>query len=215
MDNSREWTLSKILFRDRSLDYADKSTEWRKERLIRRFFSRGSCLDLGCGPGEYGPLLEQVCGEVTGLDMDDRLLELAAQTGAYDGLLNRRIESGMRFDTGFDYIWASEILEHMPDLTIIDDLETLCRRAMIITVPNPLSPHFKEDETHILKYSVGSFKRFFRNRSLFSYRVCGLGFNEVPFNLPLRRLSTCLLEPVPWLSPTIGVIGRRRDKVGG
>ncbi len=212
MDNSREWKLGKLLLPRRNLDYAAKNTEWRKKRLILKNFSKGRCLDLGCGPGEYGPLLKQVCGEVVGVDLDDHLLEIAEGTGAYSELVNRKIGRGMDVGQGaFDYLWASEIIEHMPDLAIIDDLEHICRRAMILTVPNPISPHFKEDETHILEYSVSSFRRFFGRRSQFAYRVLGLGFNEVPLNLPFRKLSTYMLEPIPWLSPTIAVVGIRKD----
>lgn len=214
MDNRREWKLGKVLFPHRNLDYAAKETEWRKERLILKTFSEGKCLDLGCGPGEYGPLLKRVCGDVTGVDLNGDLLELASETGAYASLVNKNIGAGMGFGVGeFDYIWASEIIEHLPDLEIIDCLERICNKAMVITVPNPVSPHFKEDETHILKYSVSSFKRYFEGREDFSYRVYGLGFNEVPFNLPVRRLSTLMLTHLPWLSPTIGVVGVRRAKV--
>jgi len=212
MDNSREWKLGKFLFPQRNLDYAAKDTEWRKERLIGRYFSSGRCLDLGCGPGEYGPLLKEVCGDVVGLDLDEKLLEIASRSGAYSLLTSEDLGGGVAFNDGeFDFIWASEIIEHMPDLAIIDDLERICNRAMILTVPNPISPHFKEDETHILKYSVSSFRDFFGHRDGFSYRVMGLGFNEVPFNLPLRKLSTYLLEPIPWLSPTIAVVGVRKE----
>lgn len=202
------------MFPDRSLDYADKDTEWRKERLIKRHFSNGKCLDLGCGPGEYGPLLKQVCGDVIGVDLDGDLLEIAQGHNVYSELLKKDISADMGFgDREFDYVWASEIVEHMPDLKIIDTLERLCSKAMAITVPNPISPHFKEDETHILDYSVSSFRKFFGSREDFSYRVCGLGFNEVPFNLPLRKLSTYLLDSIPWLSPTIAVVGLRKGKV--
>ncbi len=211
MDNSREWRLGKFLFSGRKLDYAEKETEWRKEWLIRNHFSTGKCLDLGCGPGEYGPLLKQVCGDVVGVDLDGDLLDLAQGREVYSGLLRKNIGTDMGFGEGeFDYIWASEILEHMPDLELVDGLERICNKAMVITVPNPISPHFKEDETHILKYSVSSFRRFFGAREKFSYRVCGLGFNQVPFNLPLRRLSTFMLYSIPWLSPTIAVVGIRK-----
>lgn len=211
MDNTREWKLGRFLLPRRNLDYAAKGTEWRKKWFITNRFSSGKCLDLGCGPGEYGPLLKQVCGEVVGIDLDDRLLNIASELGVYSALFNRKIGAEMTLDEGeFDYIWASEIIEHMPDLKIIDDLERICRKAMILTVPNPLSPHFKEDETHILQYSVSSFRSFFKKRELFDYQVCGMGFNEVPFNLPLRKLTTFALYYIPWLSPTIAVVGIRK-----
>jgi SAM-dependent methyltransferase len=213
MDSSREWKTGRFLFGRRNLDYAAKGTEWRKVWLINRFFSKGKCLDLGCGPGEYGPVLKKVCGEVEGVDLDGNLLDIAAGTGAYSALFNRNIVTDPDFGSSeFDYVWASEVVEHMPDLSIIDCLERICNKAMVITVPNPVSPHFREDPTHILDYSVSSFIAFFCGREHFSYRVCGLGFNEVPFNLPLRKLSTFMLYFIPWLSPTIAVVGVRKTR---
>jgi ubiquinone/menaquinone biosynthesis C-methylase UbiE len=209
MTQFRAWKGRKLLGMERDFDYALKGTEWRKERIIRRHCGPGCCLDLACGPGEYGPILQDVCGEVWGLDIEQALLDQAEETGSYARLVRESITDRIPFeDNAFTNLWASEILEHFPDLGIVDEFERIATTNILITVPNPISPHFKEDETHILEYSVASFQQAFGARKKFRYSVQGLGFNEIPLNLPLRKLSTLILQYIPKYSPTIAVIGR-------
>lgn len=189
--------------------YAAKDTEWRKIRLIEKFVEGEKVLDLGCGPGEYGPALKGKATTLVGLDMDKGLLRIA-KTRGYDKLVNGKIGKKLRFATGaFDTVWCSEILEHLPSLSIVGELERVAKKRVVITLPNPASPHFRTDPTHILRYSVGSLRDFFSQREGWVYRVIGLGFEDIPLPAPLRKLTTYALEGFPDLSPTVAAVGRR------
>jgi SAM-dependent methyltransferase len=190
--------------------YAEKEPEWRKEFLIKQFMPQcDSILDFGCGPGEYGPILKQKCKRLTGLDKDEEQLKIA-QNRNYDLLFSERIETHLTFkDKKFDCTWCSEVLEHFSNLEIMDEIERITRKTIIITLPNPLSPHFEEDKTHILKYSVNSIMKSFKIRKNWNYKVRGIGFNEIPAPLFLKKMTTFVLYYIPWFSPTIAVIGER------
>ncbi len=192
-------------------NYAAKKTEWRKFRLIEKFVPKGTVLDLACGPGEYGPALKSRASVLVGLDMDADLLRIAKTMG-YDRLVRGRIGKKLAFKSGeFSCIWCSEILEHLPDLEIVHELERVAQKRIVITMPNPASPHFSTDPTHILKYSVGSLKEFFSARRDWKYRVLGMGFDDIPVPLPVRKLTTYALEPFPELSPTVAIVGTKKE----
>ncbi len=191
--------------------YAAKGAEWRKIRLIEKFVEGEKVLDLGCGPGEYGPALKGKAARLVGFDMDRGLLRIA-KTRGYDKLVNGKIRKRLAFATGaFDSVWCSEILEHLPDLSIVGELERVAKKRIVITLPNPASPHFRTDPTHILRYSVGSLKDFFSQREGWDYRVIGLGFEDIPLPAPLRKLTTYALEGFPDFSPTVAAVGRRNS----
>jgi len=190
--------------------YAEKETEWRKEFLIKRFMPQcDTIFDFGCGPGEYGPVLKQKCKLLTGLDMDEEQLKIAKKRN-YDNLSCKEIETNLPFkDNEFDCTWCSEVLEHFSNLEIMDEIERITRKTIIMTLPNPLSPHFKEDKTHILKYSVNSLINSLGEKKNWKYKVRGIGFNEIPAPLFLKKITTFALYYIPWLSPTVAVIGER------
>lgn len=193
--------------------YEDKEAEWRKEFFIRKFIPDcESILDLGCGPGEYGPALRKKCRRLSGLDQNPDLLKISSSMG-YDSLYRAEISRSLDFKSmEFDCVWCSEVLEHFPDLDIVGEIERITSGRIIFTLPNPMSPHFSEDETHILKYDVNSLISFFGRRKHWKYKVRGMGFNEVPLPAAMKKLTTFVLFYLPWLSPTIAVIGTRTGR---
>ena len=186
--------------------YSKKTIEIRKLWLIDKF-AEGSVVDLGCGPGEYLEYFARKSHFCVGLDKDFELCKLAKVFApvVVGDLSYLPIKKNC-----FDTIWASEILEHLPDLNVLLELEQIARKKIIITLPNPISPHFKEDPTHILKYSVSSLKKFAKNRTSWAYKVIGLGFDDIPAPRFVKDFSSWLLRSLPWLSPTVGVIGWKK-----
>ena len=144
-----------------------------------------------------------------GLDSDLNLLD-AAKTNGYDRLNHKKITNRLLYLRGyFDYTWSSEFLEHLPNLNIVDEIERITTYGIVITLPNPLSPHFKRDDTHILRYSVRGLKKFFKNRKGWKYKVRGLGFDDIPAPLFVKKMTSMLLWYFPMFSPTVAVIGER------
>ena len=110
-------------------------------------------------------------------------------------------------------MFCSEFLEHVPPpqlRDIIDAIEAVATRRVVITVPNPLSPHFKHDPTHIGRYSVFSMRRTLNEAGRFAYRLLPLGFSEVERR---QRRWMGLFQPISkriaLLSPTVLYVGER------
>ncbi|XP_063993267.1 ubiquinone biosynthesis O-methyltransferase, mitochondrial [Diachasmimorpha longicaudata] len=80
-------------------------------------------LDVGCGGGILSEPLARIGASVTGIDMSDKLIQLAKQHATLDTSLSGRltyvntsIEDYVRVNAGvYDAVVASEILEHVSD----------------------------------------------------------------------------------------------------
>ncbi len=97
---------------------------------------RGRTLDLGCGTGANSPVASR-CGPVTGCDMSALALRYARVAGGYEQLL---IADGTRLPFGdavFEWLFATDILEHMEDVSASAELHRVLHPGgrAIITVP--------------------------------------------------------------------------------
>jgi SAM-dependent methyltransferase len=121
-----------------------------KIRLFAEHCAPGRVLDYGCGVGNYSRTLASRGWEVWGVDANrERLKEAETLTGA-EGLGDRChfvevaiSESRLPFDDGhFDAIFASEVIEHVPDMvTFIGELKRVLRKggSLYLTTPNGVS----------------------------------------------------------------------------
>jgi ubiquinone/menaquinone biosynthesis C-methylase UbiE len=125
--------------------YAD-----HKLRLFTRHCRPGRVLDYGCGTGSYSRALAMSGWEVWGVDSNaDRLIE-AKEQAARERLDSScqfievaTSEKRLPFASGFfDSIFASEIIEHVPDMaTFISELKRVLRKdgSLYLTTPNGVS----------------------------------------------------------------------------
>ena len=187
-----------------------KEAESRKLELVNRFIPLcDDILDLAAGDGVYLPHLAGRGKRVVAVEISRDLCDVIRSRG-YQPIMAHAWFLPFR-DDAFDCVWASEIIEHLPTLDTFSEIERVARGDIVITMPNPWSPHYKRDPTHVLRYSLFSLARFLRHRvrdSQWRYRIRGLGFYWIPgpgFFKTLTRYATYYL---PWLSPTISVIGR-------
>jgi len=190
-----------------------KRAEPRKVYLIQNKLP--SCyiiFDLGAGSGVYIPYLSQKAKHVVALDINKKDYEEVARKGNEFVLADAK-HLPFRNEI-FDALWASEIVEHFESLKPLDELERVTKKIILITMPNPLSPHFKRDPTHLLKYSVISLEKYFKKRSKRTsnkYMIRGLGFDEVPIPKIMKLFTMFATWFIPILSPTITVIGVKKD----
>lgn len=194
-----------------------KPVEPRKLDLIRRNVAPcDNLLDLGAGDGGYSPYLARKAKRVVAVDIGRELCETIKQQG-FEAVMADAMAIPFK-DGTFDCVWGSEIVEHMPSCDIFSEIERVCRRTILVTMPNPVSPHFKRDPTHILKYSVAGLAGHLKQRegeTGWRYKIRGLGFYWIPgpnFFKTLTRYATYYL---PWLSPTISIIGRSTGGIQG
>jgi predicted TPR repeat methyltransferase len=194
--------------------YLDRAVDGRMVAVIdRELDGAGSVLDAGCGSGLYGPYLRRRAATVIGIDHDPALCEHAAAGGAYDRVICDRVERLLDHVAAVDVVFCSELLEHLPNRElpgVLDVLETVARRGLIITVPNRLSPHAHMDPTHVLRYRLGSLLRQLNQSRRFAYTLHPLGFADAYRRRLWCRPLDAVARRVALLSPTVLYLGRRR-----
>jgi SAM-dependent methyltransferase len=195
--------------------YLDRAVDGRMVAVIdRELDGAGSVLDAGCGSGLYGPYLRRRAATVIGIDHDPALCEHAAATGAYDRVICDRVERLQDHVTAVDVVFCSELLEHLPNRElpgVLEVLEAVARRELIITVPNRLSPHAHMDPTHVLRYRLGSLLRQLNQSRRFAYTLHPLGFADAWRRRLWCRPLDAVARRVAVLSPTVLYLGRRRE----
>jgi SAM-dependent methyltransferase len=194
--------------------YLDRAVDGRMVAVIdRELDGTGSVLDVGCGSGLYGPYLRRRAATVIGIDHDPALCEHAAATSAYDRVICDRVERLLDHVAAADVVFCSELLEHLPNRelpAVLEVLETVAGRGLIITVPNRLSPHAHMDPTHVLRYRLGSLLRQLNRSRRFAYTLHPLGFADAYRRRLWCRPLDAVARRVALLSPTVLYLGRRR-----
>ena len=200
---------------DRNLTslYLNRTVDSRMVSIIERCFSTGSyksILDLGCGSGLYGKFLKQNGASVIGFDYDAILCDESRKTGNYSLIicsdavvLDDKVES-------VDAIFCSEVLEHISNEKIgivISKMEKVAKIKIVITVPNPLSPHFKYDSSHILNYSIYSFLATLNKSKKFRYTMYPIGFSERNLEKWYFRFLNLFSSRICLFSPTVLYVG--------
>ena len=77
----------------------------------------GSVIDLGCGTGLMGRELKKYTSNIEGVDLSDKMLEIAKEKKVYDKLINSEIHyylSNNRIN--FDYFIALDVFIYVGDL---------------------------------------------------------------------------------------------------
>lgn len=194
--------------------YFVRKTEPRKVRLVNRFIKNAdTILDFGCGNGLYAEALKAKCKKLIGLDVSSDLLSFCKTLNCYDQLIEDQCPPISLADKSVDVFFASEVIEHMPSLDIMNDVERVTKQTIIATIPNPRYSFYYDDPTHILPYTISSLTKDLKKRSEsgdFEYKVIGLGFENIPGGPIVRRINQFFLRFFPSISPTVAFIGERK-----
>jgi len=117
--------------------------------------SKGSLLDAGCGDGLISHLLAQIGFEVKGIDVDAEAIRLARQKSSLADFEMRDI---LEVNEQFDYLVASEVIEHLTNLDdFLQKISKLFRKEELITTPNK-DYYKKPDPYHVKEYSIFEFE---------------------------------------------------------
>ena len=93
-------------------------------------------LDIGCGLGYFTQLLAKR-GSVCGIDLDRESLEFAHKHCGASFLLSDALSLPFKNST-FDYILASEVIEHIPDEKIfLKELKRVTKKGATIVLTTP------------------------------------------------------------------------------
>ena len=187
---------------------------WEKLAVIGSTTARGRVLDVGAADGQYIDAWRRREVDVVAVDIDDtRIAQLRRRYNGAPGVsIAQASITALPFDDrAFDVVWASEILEHLPTLAALSELERVSGRLVLATMPSPLGPYRYLDRTHVLPYSVPSLRQALVARPGWRYRLEGLGGclpSWVPIG-PLRRAWVDISRDRPVLAWTLLLVGER------
>ena len=90
-------------------------SHWRawEYAAYQKYELTGNILDLGCGDGKYFKLLWPHAEQVTGVDINPAVVELAEKSGVYQNVHLGHAHQIPEPDDTFDHIFANCSLEHM------------------------------------------------------------------------------------------------------
>ncbi len=194
--------------------YLGRVVDSRMVSVIRKYLTaHKTILDLGCGSGLYGKYLKQYGAKVVGFDYDPVLCEQSQKSGDYDRVICADVMALDDKVEKVDAIFCSEFLEHMSNENlerVVLKMESITRCRIVITVPNPLSPHFKYDSSHILKYSIYSFLTTLNKSRKFQYKLYSIGFSETNLKKWYFRFLNVISGRISLFSPTVLYVGSIR-----
>lgn len=162
----------------------EDNPEWvAKHRIMEAMLPRGAknILDVGCGNGSQGRLLSRHYS-VTGIDRSEMALR---QTGftclqAWSQTLPVAAKS-------FDAVWASQLLEHLPDSLLVQtvtDMKRTARHWLMVSVPYRENLRFRQCQCHscrqsfhiyghVQSFSLAKLQHLLEPCTLQSWAFCG------------------------------------------
>jgi len=180
-----------------------------------------SILDVACGLGRWGYLLrtnfwctrhggDSEEPQVIGVDLFQPILSKVKYHRIYDEVLRCHVSYLPFKDRSFDTVLASEIIEHLEyseGMLLLNEVERIARRAVILTTPNLLRKRggldtregFNPYERHITRWSI----QRLRARG---YKVYGTGFLPFVFSPILNAILSPISFIIPLLSTHIVTI---------
>jgi predicted TPR repeat methyltransferase len=130
-------------------DHLRKSLNYQVPEIISKILSeRGiknaKCLDLGCGTGLVGKLVRDRCRLLVGVDLSEKMLEIARSKKCYDELHKADLVEHLSTTAGpYDVVCAADVLNYFGDLRPVFAavLGVLARGGLFIfTVEEPVGP---------------------------------------------------------------------------
>jgi ubiquinone/menaquinone biosynthesis C-methylase UbiE len=165
-------------------------------------------LDCGCGPGEIMALLAPLRCKLTGLDLNRRYLDLAAEKAPGSTLIEGNVEQLPFPDASFDIVFAVGVLMYLKDdRKAAKEIARVTKKdgIILISVPNYLMLHLLIDpyyifrfflkiigkdkhvsddgfgESNIRRYSLTQLRNLFRKYDLHEVRSISTSFGPVRF----------------------------------
>ncbi len=82
--------------------------------------SIGSIVDLGCGTGLFGAEIKRFCTYLEGIDLSEKMLEIARKSNNYDSLIKDDVVNYLKKgNLNFDYFVFNDVFVYLGDLTTV------------------------------------------------------------------------------------------------
>jgi SAM-dependent methyltransferase len=160
---------------------------WRRRRalLLREVIPGERVLDLGCGAGRFVAALRDAGADPVGVELAEAALARARRN--VPGADLRLVAPGGSLPLGHgevDFVWCSEVLEHVPDtIAFLTEVRRVLRPRgrLLLTVPD--HGRVKRTLLALTNYDahydpLGEHVRFYTRRSL-TRALQATGFDDV------------------------------------
>lgn len=138
-------------------------------------------LDLGCGTGLAGALLRDVADTLEGVDLSDRMLDIARKKGVYDSLRRASLLDFLGESGGpFDLIIAADVFAYIGDLAPV--FRGLGARLAVDGLVA-----FTVEETGAADWALGDSLRFAHSECYLRRLADAAGLNIAIERLALRK----------------------------
>lgn len=120
--------------------HPDSTIEYRA--FLARFMEAnvvGSVTDLGCGDWQFSRYIDWSRVKYTGLDVVPAIIERNVNLYAVPGIEFRPLKSTDDLPGG-DLLLAKEVLQHLPNDTVIEYLAVIARRYRFALLTNAIEP---------------------------------------------------------------------------
>jgi ubiquinone/menaquinone biosynthesis C-methylase UbiE len=165
----------------------------RRAFLLAHVSAGDRVLDIGCGEGRFTRALVDAGCETLGIDVAEEPLRRACARDP--GLDLRRVEPDAPLplpDASFDAVWASEVIEHVPDTASwLSEVRRVLRpggRLLLSTpahdrltlmgialLPGAFARRFDPRGDHLRFYTRRTLRRLLEDFRFVEVRICGVG----------------------------------------
>jgi SAM-dependent methyltransferase len=198
---------------------------WRavELRLLGQLDFGEPILDVGCGEGEFARILFGQGKDVTGVDLDTRVLRLAGNTGAYRQVVRADVTRLPFPDSSFGSALSNCVLEHIPDdEAVVREIGRVVRPGGLVAITVP-APQLKqslyiynalrakgrpeEAEEYLTEYDQKFAHLHYRTAEEWTgiFAAAGMDVERCEGYLPAsvvslwNRLDTYLMQPIAWV----------------
>jgi SAM-dependent methyltransferase len=164
----------------------------------------GDVLDVACGTG-YGTRLLAKRSRVTGVDRDERALELA-RSRATGRFINARVPPIPLADASFDFVVCFETVEHIADdLAFVREVARVLRAEgqLLLSTPNAdvsAPDGSSRNQWHVREYTLTSLLALLDEAGLETVEVYAQSF---PPRIPRAHRFLWRLHSLTWRQPAI------------
>lgn len=93
---------------------------------------QGRVVDLGCGTGLAGQTLKNDWNQIIGVDICQKMLDVASRKGVYDELIKADIEEYLTNNSNFDWAIAADVFNYFGELSKI--IKLLKNKNLVFTI---------------------------------------------------------------------------------
>ncbi len=180
----------------------------------------GRIIECGSGAGTYSVMLSQFGYEVTGVELDERMVELARRNAVQLGGKSVRFQQGSILDLRehygrYDLAYSTGVIEHFrhPDAVRILEEEARCAPAVLVVVPSRFVWARKAATFNGIfeRYTVPRLRRVVRDAGLEIVREFGYSAgNKVGRAIEMLSPPIVAARIFKHFAATIGILARSR-----